>query len=363
MSVDLKETIVNFVRRVKDLSEHVRGNEQATKQSLVGPLFSLLGYDLTDPRECLPEYKTDFGIGRSVKPVDWAFMSNGKPVFFVEAKEAGKKLSGYSEQLGDYFAKSTDVKLGILTNGVQWKFYTDVDHSNVMDKEPFVTWDVLSDEEPPIDLLTVLHKSQYNPQLIRTFAERNRNRNLLVNELAKLLEPSSELVRLAVANIETRRMTDAVVEGWKPVLASAIEEWARQRTLHLILNPPKQPEAPLADRVVTTQEELKAFEAIKAILGSDRPAGYQDTYSYFKIHLPERQTWAFARVYLDRRAPMMWIGLDYADVKDVVIEGVTIQDADGWIEVPLRSLEDLNLYGDLLKAAWDKQRLLHPLKI
>ena len=60
---------------------------------------------------------------------------------------------------------------------------------------------------------------------------------------------------------------------------------------------------------------------------------------------------------------MMWIGLDYADVKDVVIEGVTIQDADGWIEVPLRSLEDLNLYGDLLKAAWDKQRLLHPLKI
>jgi hypothetical protein len=158
-------------------------------------------------------------------------------------------------------------------------------------------------------------------------------------------------------------MTDAVVDGWKPVLASAIEEWAKQRTLHLILNPPKQTETTTTDRVVTTQEELKAFEAIKAILGSDRPAGYQDTYSYFKIHLPERQTWAFARVYLERRAPMMWIGLDYADVKDVVIEGVTIQDADGWIEVPLRSLEDLSLYGDLLKAAWDKQRLLHPVKI
>lgn len=363
MSVDLKESLSKFVSRVKDLSDHVRGNEQATKQSLVGPLFSMLGYDLTDPRECIPEFKTDFGIGRSVKPVDWAFMSNGKPIFFVEAKEAGKKLGGYSEQLADYFAKSTDVKLGILTNGVHWKFYTDVENANVMDKEPFVTWDVLSDEEPPADLLTVLHKTQYNPQLIRTFAERNRNRNLLVSELAKLLEPSSELVRLAVANIETRRLTDAVVDSWKPVLASAIEEWARQRTLNLILNPPKPTETNTqADRVVTTAEELKTYEAIKAVLGQDRPVGYQDTYSYFKIHLPERQTWAFCRLYLDRRNPMMWIGLDYSDVKDVTIEGVTIEDADGWVEVPLRSISDVALYADMLKAAWDKQRALHPVK-
>jgi len=362
MSVDLKESIATFVRRIKDLSDHVRGNEQATKQSLVGPLFSMLGYDLTDPRECIPEYKTDFGIGRSVKPVDWSFMANGKPIFFVEAKEAGKKLSGYSEQLGDYFAKSTDVKLGILTNGVQWKFYTDVDNSNVMDKEPFVIWDVLSDEESPLDLLTVLHKSQYNPQLIRTFAERNRNRNLLVNELAKLLEPSSDLVRLAIANIETRRLTDSVIDNWKPVLKSAIEEWARQRTLNLILNPPKAPDTSSSDRIVTTQEEIKTYEAIKTVLGDERPVAFQDTYSYFKVHLPERQTWAFCRLYLDRRSPAIWIGLDYSDFKDTVLEGVTFGDADGWIEAPLRTVDDIKLYKDLLRAAWDKQRALHPSK-
>lgn len=363
MSVDMKDGISAYIRRVKDLCDHVRGNEQATKQSLVGPLFSLLGYDLTDPRECIPEYKTDFGTGRSVKPVDWSFASNGKPIFFVEAKEAGKKLSGYSEQLGDYFAKSTDVKLGILTNGVQWKFYTDVENANVMDKEPFVTWDVLSDEEAPLDLLTVLHKNQYNPQLIRTFAERNRNRNLLVSELTKLLEPSSDLVRLAVANIETRRLTDAVVDTWKPVLKSAIEEWARQRTLNLILNPPKPQEVSTqSDRVVTTQEELRTFEAIKTLLGPDMPIAYQDTYSYFKIHLPERHTWAICRLYLDRRSPMMWICLDYSDVQHIVIEGVTIQDADGWIEVPLKSIDDIQVYTELLKSAWEKQRSLHPVK-
>ena len=132
----MKEIIESYIKRVRELAEHVRGNEQATKQSLIGPLFTLLGYDLTDPRECIPEYKADFGKDRSVKPVDWAFYQNGRPIFFVEAKEASRKLVGYDEQLGDYFGKCIEVKLGILTNGVQWRFFTDVVHENKMDTEP-----------------------------------------------------------------------------------------------------------------------------------------------------------------------------------------------------------------------------------
>jgi len=58
---NLRESIETYVKRVKELAEHVRGNEQATRQSLIGPFFTMLGYDLTDPRECLPEYKADFG--------------------------------------------------------------------------------------------------------------------------------------------------------------------------------------------------------------------------------------------------------------------------------------------------------------
>src|SRR5271166_4486646 len=89
----MREALQQYVKRVQDLAEHVRGNEQATKQSLVGPLFTLLGYDLTDPRECIPEHRVDFGPGRSVKPIDWAFLQNARPIFFVEAKEVGKKLT------------------------------------------------------------------------------------------------------------------------------------------------------------------------------------------------------------------------------------------------------------------------------
>ena len=86
----MREALQQYVKRVQELAEHVRGNEQATKQSLVGPLFTLLGYDLTDPRECVPEYRVDFGPNRSVKPIDWAFFQAARPIFFVEAKEVGK---------------------------------------------------------------------------------------------------------------------------------------------------------------------------------------------------------------------------------------------------------------------------------
>ncbi|HVJ93856.1 MAG TPA: hypothetical protein VM580_28900, partial [Labilithrix sp.] len=197
----MRDEIEGYIKRVKDLAEHVQGNEQATRQSLIGPFFSLLGYDLTDPRECVPEYKADFGKSRSSKPIDWGFKIGGAFAFFVEAKEVGRKLVGFDEQLADYFAKDPSVKLGVLTNGAQWRFFTDIVNEHVMDREPFATWDVFSDEAPPFDLFTLLQKTQFNSELIRTFAQRKRNQNLLVQELTRLLEPSPEFTKLAVANL------------------------------------------------------------------------------------------------------------------------------------------------------------------
>ncbi len=362
----MSEAITAFVKRVKDLAEHVRGNEQATKQSLIGPLFTTLGYDLTDPRECVPEYRADFGPNRSVKPIDWAFLQSGRPIFFVEAKEVGKKLSNYDEQLGDYFAKSTDVKLGILTNGVHWRFFTDLVHSNVMDKEPFVKWDVLSDEEPPFDFLTLLQKSQYNPQLIRTFAERKRAQNLLVSELNRLLEPSAEFVRLAIANIETRRLTDAVVESWKPVLSNAIEEWAKQRMLSIVLSSPPSNDTGSGStesssaKIVTTKEELDGFATIQRLLGPERPIAFEDTVSYFKIHLTERYTWVICRLYFDRKKPSAWVPLPVEQVQELVPSLSVSVPQLGWSCINLNTLSDLDLLGDVAIASWDSQRALHP---
>src|SRR5262249_2647091 len=156
---------------------------------------------------------------KAATPVDWAFLINGDFAFFVEAKEVGAKITRYAEQLGMYFAKEPGVKLGILTNGTQWRFFTELIHAKVMDTEPFFAWDVLKDDPAlPIPLLTILQKSQFKSQLIKTFAERKHHQNLLVAELNRLLEPSPEFTRLAVQNIETRSLTEKRVEEWKPIL-------------------------------------------------------------------------------------------------------------------------------------------------
>lgn len=358
----MKEALAAFVSRVKELSDHVKGNEQATKQSLIGPLFTLLGYDLTDPRQCLPEYRADFGKDRSVKPIDWAFIQNGKPIFFVEAKEAGKKLAGFDEQLADYFAKVPEVKLGILTNGIQWRFFTDLVNANVMDKEPFVKWDVLADEQPPVDFLKVLHRADFNPSLLRTFAQQTHHQNLLVGELARLLEPSTEFTRLAVANIETRNLTAAVLENWKPIVANAINEWAKQRALSSVLSRSTAVPAPADEnasreaRVETTQEELDAFAAfanIQRVLGAERPVAYEDTVSYFKVHIQDRRTWVICRLQAGRRRPNLWVPMTPERVQTMVKSQQVTSPQSGWSCIAMDSIADINKLGELLRAAYD----------
>lgn len=362
----MREELAAFVKRVGELAEHVKGNEQATKQSLIAPLFRILGYDLSDPRECMPEYKVDFGKDRSTKPIDWAFFQNNKAVFFVEAKEVTKKLASYAEQLADYFAKAPEAKLGILTNGVQWRFYTDVVNANVMDKEPFLKWDVLTDEVPPFDFLTLLQKSQYNPQLIRTFAERTRAQNLLVSELATLLEPSPEFTKLAIANIETRNLTVAVVDSWKPIVANAINEWARHRALSSVLSR-SEPEASTpgeegkASKVETTEEELTAFALVEKLLGRERKVAYQDNTTYFKIHLLEKHTYAVCRLYLGRKRAKVWVPLELKQVQGL-LTGMDVSSPEkGWSSIVLDGADEIDKLQLVLRAAWDAVRAEHPL--
>jgi hypothetical protein len=362
----MREGIEQYRKRVADLQEHAKGNEQATKQSLIGPLFTLLGYDLTDPRECMPEFRADFGPGRSNKPVDWAFQRDGRPIFFVEAKECGKKLPAFDEQLSDYFAKVPEANLGISTNGIAWRFFTDIINQNVMDKEPFLEWNVLDDREPPYEFLTLLQKTQYRSDLIRAYATKLRQTNLLIGELSRLLEPSAEFIRLAVANLEVRKMTESVLEQWRPQLVSAIHEWAKQRVITSVVaqqarlddvkasvvNPAKNPDS----RIETTQEELDAFAAVQRALGSGRPVQYQDTINYFKIHLPERQNQAVCRVQFGRKR-MVWFPLE-SDTIVRLAPGVTLGGSQsmmrGWTSLEISSPAELATLSSLLIAAYDE---------
>jgi hypothetical protein len=355
----MKDEIKKYVSRVREMQSLCSGNEQATKQSLIAPLFSMLGYDLSDPRICLPEYKADFGIGRSSKPVDWAFLRNGKPIIFVEAKEVGKNLEGFDEQLADYFAKSPEVKLGILTNGRCWRFFTDLVYTNIMDKDPFIKWDVLEDEQPPYDFLTLLASSNFNPELVKTFAAKRRNQNLLLVELTRILKPSAEFINIAIQNLETRPVTQEIVDGWKPVVSAALNEWIKQQLLTDILSENNAEDVAIVPAVETTKEELETYATIRSLLGKDRLTNYQDTASYFKIHLPERATWVICRLVFGKGKPTLSVPLSpeqtipFAGGRNVVNSG-------GWSTVTLSSTQDISNLGDLLCFAWEMKRKERP---
>lgn len=182
----MRDSLDQYVELVKARAQndHVRDNEQATAWSLVGPLFTLLGYDLTDPKQCAPQFWTGnrwfrhqanhgrFAALTKQGRADFALLDNGRPRIVVEVKPAGDKNLGCrkkQQQLARYF-NNTKVRLGILTNGVLWLFYTNPDDGKYMDEDPFHRWDVLADVSPPhmlLECLVRLNFREYRLDMLR----------------------------------------------------------------------------------------------------------------------------------------------------------------------------------------------------
>ncbi len=163
----------------------------------------------------------------------------------------------------------------------------------------------------------LLQKSQFDPHLLRTFAQRRFEQNLLIDVLTRLLEPSPEFIRLAIANIETRKLTESVIQSWKPVLANAIEEWTKSRMLTKVLSGATQQNGfdPGQKKVVTTKDEIDGFEAIKRMLGPDRPVVYTDTVSYFKVHFPNHPSRVICRLYFETKRPRVLVPVQISKVE------------------------------------------------
>ena len=147
------EDLTNFSKRAAELQTHI-STEEATKMSLVAPFFQLLGYDIFNPAEFCPEYTADVGIKKGEK-VDYVIIINDKPIILIEVKCIGKKLDRHSSQLFRYYA-TTNARFALLTNGIIYRFYTDLNEKNKMDSTPFYEFNLLSQSFPKIVLTKVL---------------------------------------------------------------------------------------------------------------------------------------------------------------------------------------------------------------
>ncbi len=345
--------------------EEVRGNEQGTKQSLIGPLLSALGWDLSDPSQCVAEHRAKVGGARSKYPLDWALKIDGKTAILVEAKAAGKPLAAYSQQLAGYWTDVNEARFAILTNGEQWQFFTDEEQPNRMDEMPFATWDATKEESHDApELLNMLQRIGFDLANVRGYAEKKRRDERTLKVLsAALSEPCDELVKVVIRGAfkPTRdgrplgNLTTQIVDEWRPQVHLALETWANERAVAVLRRPASMvPPAAHAEqpKVNTTDAELRAFAIIASSLGSQYPVAHQDGATYFKVHVQGKPTQAIARIFADRNKPLIHLPLA-EDVVRLHAGGRELTTTPGWTGMPLQSVEELSGLRALLVLAYE----------
>jgi hypothetical protein len=192
---------VDFADRIRDLATRIPKQvaniqtEEATKNAFVMPFIGALGYNVFDPTEVTPELHADVGLKKGEK-VDYAILLDGKPILLFECKWHGADLSKeHASQLYRYFSV-TEARFSVLTNGIAYRFYTDLDAPNKMDAKPFFEFDLLNYREQDLEELKKFSKSAYDLQLILNTASELKYTKEIQRILAQQLQdPSEEFVR------------------------------------------------------------------------------------------------------------------------------------------------------------------------
>lgn len=292
--MELKEGIARLAEKADAEREKEGVTEEATKQALILPMFSLLGYNIFDTGELCPEYTADFGAKKG-KKVDYAILQDGQPIVLVECKSCTEELTNnYVEQLFWYFTVSP-AKFGILTNGIEYRFYTDLEEQNKLDQVPFLTFDVRDMSDSQITALSKFEKEKFDQTKILGDAERLKCAGLVENYLAKQLDDmDDEFAKFVIKQSEVRsgKVTQAVLDQYKPVVSRAftalINEQVNRKITQALQGdePAEEPEEEPVSKIVTTEEEIESFYIVRGILAGIVPVediAYRDRQTYFGI--------------------------------------------------------------------------------
>ena len=192
--------------------------EEATKTAFVLPFIEMMGYDTRDIDEVFPEYTADFGSMKG-KKVDYALMHDDRLSIIIECKPYGTRLRGQpAQQLAQYFA-STSAQFGILTDGVEYLFYTANDAENVMDATPSFVFHMLDHTEQDVQTLYTYHRDVFDVQAAMGVALRARRRTELAKSLDGLLDdPTDDFVRFLAKTVYTGQMHKNVMDQFAPIV-------------------------------------------------------------------------------------------------------------------------------------------------
>ena len=298
------EEFINSMRSLSKRINSLKSNietEEATKMSLIIPFFQSLGYDVFNPQEFLPEFIADVGIKKGEK-VDYAIMENGEPLILIEAKPVKSKLEKHDSQLFRYFG-TTKAKFAILTNGEEYKFFTDLEEQNKMDATPFFVVNFSNLKESQIIELAKFRKVNFNIVDILDTASELKYSNEIKSFLSKQFnEPSDEFIGFILSHVYEGRKTQSVIDKFNGIMKKSLKQFINESASDKLQAAIKtttdtaneeqtevdsgseKPE--MKPQVVTTPEEIEGYVIIKMllkdILDGDR-LFYRDNLSYFNV--------------------------------------------------------------------------------
>lgn len=321
---DFKKRIAQHIEHIKKVGKHCT-TEETTKQALILPLLDALGFNPYNPMRVKAEYHADFPGVKASERVDYALFSADIPVIFIEAKAYSEELTNHCPQLSRYFNATPEVTVSAITNGREWRFFTDLDNRNIMDKDPFLVINFLEPDEDVAEQLMRFHHDQLEPEALRALAEENIYLTTFKETItAALRDCDLDFVRYIASKAGIQRtLTGRFLEGVQPIAKQAVAQ-SISSLVATSLSPhakitldddakgheDKQEEEgtddklpivdPLNPKIITTYDERKLYEICCDILpGEDLQA--RDTETYYSI-LYEGKTnrWLF-RYWGDRR--------------------------------------------------------------
>lgn len=325
--MSIEQAIASLASRVRELKPIIE-TEEATKTAFIIPFIEdVLGYDVTDPREVIPEYTADVGVKKGEK-VDFAIKSGDDFRFLIEAKRVGEQISlDHANQLIRYF-NVTDTEFAILTNGEVYHFYAQLDAANRMDEKPFMTLDLANVDERIFPHLEMCTKARFDSGTIAASAEQLKYVSELRRALsAELREPSVEFVKLLSSKVTSRRMTAGVLESFTKMVATASSQLLNDEANRRLRSAQDFDEAAAAPEVSaeeselkpsdeptsdieTTESEIQGWNIIRAISAAEIPFSdvtLRDSKTYCAILYKNNNRNPIARLYFDRKVPRVVI--------------------------------------------------------
>lgn len=275
--MDFIDEVRTLSTRFRRVIEHLE-TEEATKNALVMPFLQMMGYAVFDPTEVVPEFTADVGTKRGEK-VDYAIMQDGQPTILIECKMYGENLrEAQISQLVRYFHVSHS-HFGILTDGITYRFFTDLDKPNVMDPTPFFEFDFLDYTDPQVEQLKRFTKTDFDEDAAIDAARDLKYTTEIKRVLGReLSNPSDDFIQFMLGAFYEGRRTQAVIQTFRPIIHEAFAGFVNDRIdarLKIALDsieeqtpPEDEPlDAPEDEPESLTEAEVEALAIIKSIVG------------------------------------------------------------------------------------------------